>query len=240
MRHAALREEILCNATLCVVFDPRPIELQATQERHASARELADDLDRWLEGRPITSRPVGTVTRVFPWCKRQPLVAGLAASLLISAVAGSAGVIVNWLEVRRQRDQVRVEWENARILNEFLTADLLALTDLAIIAYDQGFIAHDKGRICEAVATLNDLTVAETRVFGVDHPETIFVRARLGAALLGTKADAPTLGIVLSSDANTLWELGHLAEAEKASVEAVEILRKISRPSIPSSSTPRP
>jgi len=47
-------------------------------ERYASARELADDLQRFLEGRPIMARPIGPVSRLYRWCRRNK---ALAASL---------------------------------------------------------------------------------------------------------------------------------------------------------------
>ncbi len=48
-------------------------------ERYTSARELADDLQRFLEGRPILARPIGPLSRLYRWCKRNK---ALAASLM--------------------------------------------------------------------------------------------------------------------------------------------------------------
>jgi len=93
--------------------------------RYHSAEDLAADLGRWVEGRPITARHVGGVARAVMWCRRKPLVAGLAASLLIAVVVGSVGILINWLEVRRANVQIRSEWEASRQLNEFLVTDLL-------------------------------------------------------------------------------------------------------------------
>ena len=58
------------------------------QVRYRSAGDLAEDLERWLEGRPIIARPVSPPVRVWRWSKRNPKLAGsLAACLLLGAAA---------------------------------------------------------------------------------------------------------------------------------------------------------
>jgi TolB-like protein/Flp pilus assembly protein TadD len=57
--------------------------------RYRSAGALADDLERWLEGRPIAARPLSPPAHVWRWMGRNPLVAGVAALLL--ALASAAG-----------------------------------------------------------------------------------------------------------------------------------------------------
>src|ERR1051325_4306280 len=65
----------------CLERDPRA--------RYRSAGELAEDLEHYLEGRPIIARPVSPPVRICRWSKRNPKLAGsVAACLLLSAVAG--------------------------------------------------------------------------------------------------------------------------------------------------------
>jgi serine/threonine protein kinase/tetratricopeptide (TPR) repeat protein len=54
--------------------------------RYQSAGDLATDLERWLEGRPIIARPVSIPTRLGRWSRRNPkLIATGAACLLFGA-----------------------------------------------------------------------------------------------------------------------------------------------------------
>jgi len=61
--------------------------------RYHSAGDLADDLERWLEGRPIAARPVSAPARVLRWSRRNPAVAAMVALLL---ALGAAVGIMAW------------------------------------------------------------------------------------------------------------------------------------------------
>ena len=65
--------------------------------RYASAEALADDLQRFLDGEPISAIPAGPVGRFWRWCRRSPLVAGLAAALMLAVTLSLFAVTGLWL-----------------------------------------------------------------------------------------------------------------------------------------------
>src|SRR5262249_29104761 len=61
---------------------------QDAKARYQSAGDLASDLERWLEHRPIAARPVGAPARIWRWSRRNPkLVGATFLGLLIGAAA---------------------------------------------------------------------------------------------------------------------------------------------------------
>jgi WD40 repeat protein/serine/threonine protein kinase len=72
-------------------------------KRYASALLLAEDLRRFRDSEPILARPVGTAGRLWRWSRRRPLLAGMAAALVLSLVGGLAGMSVLWLQAEALR-----------------------------------------------------------------------------------------------------------------------------------------
>jgi eukaryotic-like serine/threonine-protein kinase len=72
--------------------------------RYTSAEELADDLRRWREGRPITARPVRWPEWAAKGARRNPAPALLLAALVLTAGAGFGLVTWQWREAVARRE----------------------------------------------------------------------------------------------------------------------------------------
>ncbi|MBM3881768.1 MAG: hypothetical protein FJ387_18935 [Verrucomicrobia bacterium] len=62
-------------------------------KRYATARTLAEELDRFLEGKPVLARPVDRMARTCRWCRRNPALASLIVALMVTIIGGFAAVL---------------------------------------------------------------------------------------------------------------------------------------------------
>ena len=58
------------------------------RHRYGTAQKLAEELRRFLDGLPIEARPINAFSRGWRWCKRNPVLAGLCATLVITLITG--------------------------------------------------------------------------------------------------------------------------------------------------------
>jgi eukaryotic-like serine/threonine-protein kinase len=70
------------------------------ERRYATADDLADDLQGFLEYRPVVARPIGVAERSLRWAKRNPLATVLVFSVLLATVLTTA----LWLRAEYFRD----------------------------------------------------------------------------------------------------------------------------------------
>ena len=79
------------------------------KDRFATADELAAELRRFLENRPIRSRPISASERLWRWCKRNPAVAALTALAAALTVFIAIGSTVAAWTYYGQRNELRFE-----------------------------------------------------------------------------------------------------------------------------------
>lgn len=79
------------------------------QRRYQSALEVAQELQRFLDGEPILARPVSFAYRMLRWTRRHALVVSAAAvSLVVTAtLAFLLGILPRWREAARDREALR-------------------------------------------------------------------------------------------------------------------------------------
>jgi serine/threonine protein kinase len=92
--------------------------------RYASAQELAEDLRRMQAGEPIRARPVSRVERGWRWCRRNPVVAVLAASLSAVLIGSLIGLTSLWLQADREREQAQRERDQTAAARKEAVANL--------------------------------------------------------------------------------------------------------------------
>ena len=89
------------------------LEKEASR-RYQTAQALADDLTHWLDGEPITARPVTWMERSWRWCKRNATVATLTAGLIFVFLAGLSGTIWKWREADKEATEAQRSLEVAK------------------------------------------------------------------------------------------------------------------------------
>jgi WD40 repeat protein/tRNA A-37 threonylcarbamoyl transferase component Bud32 len=89
----------------CLEKDPR--------RRYSTAHELAEELARFLSGRPILARPVGRAAKAWRWCRRKPVVSSLGAVSLLLLLAVAIGSPVAIFRINREKEQATAKlWES--------------------------------------------------------------------------------------------------------------------------------
>ncbi|MHC5030228.1 MAG: serine/threonine-protein kinase [Planctomycetota bacterium] len=91
---------------------------KSPEERYETAQELADDLERYLQNKPIEAKRPGVFTRASKWARRHGTFVGAAAAVLALATAGFAtATTLIWREkelIRHEKKRSNSEHRRAQ------------------------------------------------------------------------------------------------------------------------------
>lgn len=88
-------------------------------ERYQSAQALADDLDRFLSGKPALARRPGLADRATKWARRhRAIVTVAAACMLLVSVISSVGMVMLAREQARTKAAFALSEESRRLANQ--------------------------------------------------------------------------------------------------------------------------
>jgi serine/threonine-protein kinase len=87
--------------------------------RYPTAAGVADDLQRYLAGQPVSVRRVSSPRRLWLWCRRQPVIAALTLAILLLFVTSFVVVLTAWRRAEenfhaQEIERQRAEEERAR------------------------------------------------------------------------------------------------------------------------------
>lgn len=124
--------------------------------RYRSAGDLAADLRRWLQGEPILARPIGRLERLWRWCRRNPLAAGLLLAVTVGSAAGMGHLVrlSNYLVEQSALESAAQQAEIMEQINDFYSDEVInRLHGTGVI------VTHDYAQRKKAVPLPATLTI---------------------------------------------------------------------------------
>ena len=114
-------------------------------KRYESADDFAAELQRYVRGEPIKTRPIGAGERIWRWCRRRPAIAGfsVAVSLLMVVAGASALWAIRSHTVSEQLTVIRAGIDSGDFSSENVRKLDTLITELAALDESEADIAND-------------------------------------------------------------------------------------------------
>jgi len=226
--HEAVRPAREANRDVPRDLDTIVGKLTAPDPRHRypSAAALVDDLRRYLDGRPVKARPLAWPMRVWRWSRRNPVVAGLTAALLLLVLATvsatTAGLVQTRKALAREQSQRQRAETNATLalaaldsmFSRFSPATGGASSPTSLSQSGDEALALPAAPVLsiEAAGLLQDLLPLYDRLASETGDER---HVREQAAAAGKRIG------------DVQWQLGQFARAAESYVRASEMYRDL-------------
>ena len=207
------------------------------ERRYATSEDLAEDLERFLEDRPILARRATPMEHLWRWCRRNPAVAclsSIAASLLVVvAIVSTTGFIRTKSAIEATNNAL--EGERLQRLKAEATSELAwdaldrifaRFTPVSVVAPEPMTLETEEG----------DELAVESPVVLSDQAAALLEELLKFYDLLAAQGDNDIAYQRRIADANRRvgaiqQRLGRNEQAEVAYRRAIEIYSKISSPS---------
>lgn len=139
--------------------------------RYGSAEALAEDLERWLRGEPVSARRTGAFERTLKWARRRPAIAALGAAALFSAMGAVGALYYAAQSARREIANVSTARAGER---EQLRQALLERARAGRLAQTAGWKTEGLAQIAQAAAIrqgadLLDESIAHLAGFDIER-----------------------------------------------------------------------
>jgi WD40 repeat protein len=85
-------------------------------DRYGSAREFAEDLQRYLRQEPVWARPAGRAEKLWRWSCREPALASSLSFALVALVVGGALTTWQWRRAQKEAHAAKEELWHAQLL----------------------------------------------------------------------------------------------------------------------------
>jgi len=166
-----------------------------SQRRYADAEALADDLDRFLDGRPVLARRISAVEHLGRRCRRNPWVAGLLAAVLILLVTVVTTSTVFAVHLARAHGAAIAAFHDECQKSYELLSDKQRAELAVEQATRETRLAHDQAaRAREALAALvAQVRSLEDRPDRRDAQRDLLRTATSALDALTTRAESPTV-----------------------------------------------
>lgn len=209
--------------------------------RYAGAGAFADDLRRWLDGRPVAARPDTSVYRMRKFVTRHRFAVGSASAVLLALIAGFGVALWQAGEARAQAARAEASAAEARraiteaeSMNLFISRRLVESTatnsaagrDLTLAAWVSAALPKLDTELAHAPVARSTLR----HTFGIalrelgDAEAALPVLQQSVAESLELDPEGIDVAISLHSLGATLNRLGRTAEARVALDRAVALL----------------
>ncbi|XZE54376.1 protein kinase domain-containing protein [Planctomycetaceae bacterium SH139] len=205
-------------------------------KRYPSCKELADDLQRFIEGEPIHARPISKLEKSWRWCRRNPAIAlpsGLAGMLIVATAAISSWAWVTTAAqstiITQERDTAQQERDEARRQRLIAIQQRAAAEENRALAEKQAemalrntqFVVRDIDAQLRKLPGMSDVRIEILEAVSRKWDE-------LNVELVGgVRGEAiPTLMAARQALAITFEELDQLEQAQREFIRLEEMARE--------------